>query len=149
MALRLPPRICAPDDDNDGGLDKFDNCPDEANPDQQDTDADDVGNECDNCPDDYNPDQTDSNGNGVGDVCDVPECACLGDLTGDGWRSPADVSALVSQLLPEASNSYWLIAEQGSCGELTGDGWLSPADVSAMVNQLLPHASNSYWLMCE
>ena len=43
------------------------------------------------------------------DTC-CPEI-CNGDLTGDGWLSPADLSALVSELLPEKSNSYWKICD--------------------------------------
>jgi len=37
-----------------------------------------------------------------------PEPVCPGDLNNDGWRSPADVSALVSELLPHAGSYYWV-----------------------------------------
>jgi len=64
-----------------------DNCPDVANPGQEDTDRDGLGNLCDltptgdndndgvdnavdNCPDVANPDQLDSDGDGLGDACD-------------------------------------------------------------------------------
>jgi len=80
-----------PDDDNDGTSDELDNCPSVANPDQNDNDADALGDVCDpcpndpnndadgdgicgdvdNCPDVANPGQEDSDGNGVGDACDV------------------------------------------------------------------------------
>ena len=73
---------------------------------------------------------------------------CLGDMTYDGWLSPADISALISLLLPKASNGYWVQAEQASCGDLDGDDWLSPSDVSALVSMLLPHGGNAYWLKC-
>jgi len=76
------------------------------------------------------------------------QCPCLGDLNGDGWMSPADLSAIVNQLLPHASNAFWTPAEPASCADITADGWLSPIDLSALVNQLLPHASNSYWVRC-
>ncbi len=49
---------------------KYDNCPDVWNPNQEDTDGDDVGDACDNCPNDANPDQADADGDGIGDVCD-------------------------------------------------------------------------------
>lgn len=78
----------------------------------------------------------------------VPECDCMGDMTNDGWLSPADVSAVVTQLLPHGSNAYWKMATPGHCGDLTDDDWLSPADVSAIVTQLLPYASNTYWKIC-
>ena len=82
---------------------------------------------------------------------DVPECACMGDMTGDGWISPADLSELISKLLPHKDNHYWVIAPPGSCGDIAplgGDGWLSPTDVSAIVSQLLPQKDSSYWLQC-
>jgi len=100
-----------------------------------------------NCEDGYDND-CDGDIDAADSGC-VPVCACLGDMNGDGWVSPIDVSSLVSTLLPEASNSYWLAVEAGSCGDLNGDRWLSPSDVSAIVNMLLPEASNSYWLICE
>jgi len=84
-------------------------------------------------------------GDGVGDACD---CACSGDMTGDEWLAPDDVSSLVSMLLPYASAYYWREAPPGSCGDLTGDGWLAPNDVSVLVSMLLPYASNYYWLEC-
>ena len=34
--------------------------------------------------------------------------ACSGDMNGDGWISPGDISALVSELLPYASSYYWV-----------------------------------------
>ena len=43
--------------------------------------------------------------------CSAGECPCNGDLSGDGWLSPTDVSALVSMLLPEVSNYYWKLCE--------------------------------------
>ena len=60
-----------PDSDNDGIIDAQDNCPQIANPGQEDADDDGVGDVCDNCTEAPNLDQTDSDGDGVGDVCDT------------------------------------------------------------------------------
>ena len=47
------------------------------NPDQKNSDSDNVGNACDNCVDLKNGDQTDTDGDGLGDACDD-------DIDGDG-----------------------------------------------------------------
>jgi len=71
------------DDDNDGVLDKNDNCVGVPNPDQADNDQDGLGDVCDpdddndgvldandNCPFDANADQADFDFDVLGDVCD-------------------------------------------------------------------------------
>jgi photosystem II stability/assembly factor-like uncharacterized protein len=65
------------DDDGDGICVPDDNCPDVANPDQQDGDSDGVGDDCDGCPSD--PAKTDPGLCG----CGVPETDSDGDLTPD------------------------------------------------------------------
>ena len=50
---------------------QVDNCPDDANTDQQDTDGDGVGDVCDNCPTVANPGQEDTDSDGLGDACDL------------------------------------------------------------------------------
>ena len=58
----------------------------------------------------------------TGDACDEGgiECLCPGDLDGDGWLSPGDISSLVSELLPYASSYYWIECPADSDGD--GDG---------------------------
>jgi hypothetical protein len=68
------------DSDNDGVLDKDDNCPSNPNENQLDSDSDGVGDVCDNCITRSNSNQKDENSNGVGDVCD-PEL----DTDNDGF----------------------------------------------------------------
>jgi len=67
--------ICDPDADNDGILNDPDNCWLIANPNQEDTDYQELdgdlqGDVCDNCPDLPNPKQKDTDGDGQGDMCD-------------------------------------------------------------------------------
>ncbi len=72
------------DSDDDGIIDKEDNCNEVFNPNQIDTDQDGKGDACDddddndgtrddddNCPLTYNPDQLDLNENRIGDVCET------------------------------------------------------------------------------
>ena len=76
------------DGDDDGLIDSLDNCPNAANPGQQDTDEDGTGDACDstpngpdgdgdgvidssdNCPSDANTGQADADEDGEGDACD-------------------------------------------------------------------------------
>ena len=60
---------CCPDPDGDDLCSEDDNCPNHANPGQQDGDGDGFGDACDNCPDTVGP-QTNSDGDGFGDICD-------------------------------------------------------------------------------
>jgi len=77
------------DADGDGVADGTDNCPNVANPGQEDSDGDGIGDACDtgttdadgdgvadgtdNCPNVANPGQEDSDGDGLGDACDSPD----------------------------------------------------------------------------
>jgi hypothetical protein len=81
------------DFDEDGISDDVDNCPVIANPEQNDSDQDGLGDACDrcdrgadgdgdgicdavdNCPNDWNPSQDDSNGDGIGNRCDAQGCS--------------------------------------------------------------------------
>jgi Thrombospondin type 3 repeat len=87
----IPPdpsgQVEPPDRDGDAVPDAEDNCPDNANPDQEDTNGAGRGDACDedddndgvlddapdNCPTDPNPGQEDTDGDGHGDACDVAE----------------------------------------------------------------------------
>ena len=84
--LVLSENLPQADGDGDGIIDLTDNCPANANPDQEDIDVDGLGDPCDsmddvdgdnvddaldNCPGVFNEDQADANSNGVGNECEA------------------------------------------------------------------------------
>jgi len=62
--------ICDPGASSPSWCTGSDNCPSDPNPDQDDADADDVGDACDLCLLVYDPDQDDFDGDNLGDACD-------------------------------------------------------------------------------
>jgi len=81
------PHDCDEDNDCDGIYNAVDNCPDDYNPNQNNSDNDSYGDVCDNCPYITNYVQYDQDGDGVGDQCDnCPEVSNPGqeDTNGDG-----------------------------------------------------------------
>jgi len=87
--------VCDPEAPSAGpsGCSGSDNCPVDYNPDQTDSDGDNVGYVCDNCPSAYNPDQANTDGQEGGDLCDpCPADAtdtCNTDRSGAGVIGPA------------------------------------------------------------
>jgi len=101
----VPTAELSTDADGDGRPNCVDNCPTVANPGQEDTDGNGLGDACndaedadgdewadglDNCPAVPNPTQADNDGDGIGDACD----SCFGfgssDADGDGFCDAND-----------------------------------------------------------
>ncbi len=122
---------CLPQDsDCDGLADDVDNCPDLANEDQADADADDLGDVCD--PDDdgdgiddgddafpLDPDEwADTDGDGIGDNADFETCDGL-DNDGDGQ---VDEGLPVKAYFPDNDGDGYGASAGTSCASLLNDG---------------------------
>lgn len=152
-----------PDTDGDGVVDKYDNCPNDANADQANQDFDALGNVCDgtndtgntgdddgdgvinavdNCPAIANGEQIDTDGDSDGDVCDsTPE----GD--NDSWSFAADNCVFVDN--EDQANVHGDAADSVAgyegdiCEDQDGDGVVDADDVCPLDAQ--DHCLKGSW----
>jgi hypothetical protein len=107
------------DRDHDGVPDRIDNCPDHANPEQDNHDGDRVGDDCDTCPFLEDEDQADGDGDGIGDRCRT-------DLDRDGFTDARDVDVLAAAM-----------GGDDPCCDLDGDGRVDLADLALFSRPIL------------
>ncbi len=118
LGFRVASFLPEPDADGDGVPDFEDNCPEDANPGQEDLDDDGVGDVCDNCVPFFNPAQTDEDSNGTGDLCDTIASLFGGGVSREEFDTT--VSDLGSRLsLLEGSDAAQSAALQGLRTDVT------------------------------
>lgn len=121
------------DIDGDGVFGSSDNCPQVANPNQEDADADGAGDACDLCPG-FN-DNLDGDSDGIPDDCDVcPDVtAILGDVSGDLTIDSGDIAEFIVVLLDPGSAS----AAEFCAADVNSDALVDILDVQPFAEVLL------------
>ena len=117
----------------------------------EDSDGDGIDDGADNCPDDANPDQADTDSDGFGDACDESAgcgCVCPGDLNGDEQIDLDDLQALAGVLLGVGSPFVAPIPPAPLCTELTGDTQADLDDLQAVAGMLLK-AGSPFVVLCD
>jgi hypothetical protein len=104
-----------------------DNCPDDYNPEQEDTDADTVGDSCDNCITVYNPGQEDDDEDGIGNACGY----ICGDADSSGEVDIDDVVFLIGYIFGSGSPPDPLEAGDADCS-----GGVDIDDVVYLINYI-------------
>lgn len=117
------------DPENPGNRCPDDNCPEIFNPDQDDTDTDNVGTVCDNCPDKYNPGQEDLDFDTIGDACDYV-CGNV-DNDDDNLVNILDVVFLINSIYKEGTDPVYLLS-----ADVKYDGLINILDVVYLINSI-------------
>jgi hypothetical protein len=117
------------DSDNDGIANHLDNCPNTANPTQEEADHDGVGDVCDACPG-YD-DKVDVDGNGTPDYCQDSD----NDLMSDGWERAYGMNPVVNDLITDTDHDGVVDAFE----DPDNDGYSTLREALSGTNPLPPY----------
>ena len=109
---------------------------------QTDMDGDDIGDVCDNCPNNYNPNQDDTyppQGNGIGDACD-----CESDFDCDQDVDAVDVTTFLQHFGRSAYNRPCVNGDQCK-GDFSCDGDVDANDVTVFLEDF---GRSQYYKRC-
>lgn len=115
--------------------DMLENCGDLCNS-NPDIDNDGVSIDDDNCPNDYNPEQGDSDGDDIGDECD--DCHnLLGDINDDQIHDILDIVNIVNLILDGGMSSDDFTDCEKSDADINGDEIANILDIIQLINLIL------------
>ena len=96
----------------------------------------------DNCPNDFNPDQEDTDDDNIGDLCD--ECQnSLGDVNEDGFINITDVVSIVNIVLQGGINSSNFSDCEKSNADINEDSIINVIDIIQIVNIILGNSTQT------
>lgn len=130
--------LACSDGDGDGVCDALDNCPLDANPDQQDADGDGIGDSCDSCPLVDNTTTVDSDGDGLNDFeeCVLGTDALDADSDDDGLADGDEINVIGTDPLdPDSDGDGFEDGEEVAAGSDPGDPGSHPAFADGDVNE--------------
>ncbi len=79
----------------------------------------------------------------------IAPAVCVGDVDGNGFVNRADIIALISYLVDNASPPIWTVPDTNpaysAAADIDGNGFVNRADIIALISYLVDNASPPIW----